>query len=448
MTESGSQLGIAPLTATEPASPRFVDQLNMDELADCMRCGFCLPACPTYRETGLETASPRGRIALMKGVTTGDIEVTTALGAALDLCLGCRACETACPAGVKYGHLIEGGREVVEASRQHSFWVRMVRYITMKALFPHPRRMHVVGSLLSVVQRTGLLNLADRTGLTRLLPRPMREMQAVLPVVASASRRNQRQRVVTSAQKPRLRVGLFTGCIMDAVFFDTNESTARVLAAAGCEVVYVDGQTCCGALHAHSGDKHGAKDLAKRNITAFERAGVDVLVNNAGGCGAALKEYDHWFHGDEEWEARAQRFRATTKDFNEVLAELELPPLRHLPYRVTYQDSCHLAHGQGVSSQPRMLLNRIPGITYVELTEADRCCGSAGVYNITQYDMSMRILDGKMENVKRTEADVVVTSNPGCLLQMQLGIQRAGTESSMRAVHIVDLLAEALNADV
>ncbi|MCL6446046.1 MAG: (Fe-S)-binding protein [Alicyclobacillus sp.] len=421
--------------------------LDLDEIENCMRCGFCLPSCPTYRETGLEYASPRGRIALMKAVATGQMEVTEAFDDAMYLCLGCRACETACPAGVQYGHLIEGAREVVESSRPRSPWVRLARRATMGYLFPRPDRMQRIGSLIAMAQRTGLQR---RVGGSRWLKRwakPLAEMQVALPEVAPRKVRRMRQPVVpaaTNTGSARFRVGVLTGCVMDAVFFETNQNTARVLSAAGCDVVFVEGQTCCGALHAHSGDKAGAIALAKKNIEAFERANVDVYVNNAGGCGAALKEYGHWLKDDAAWADRAKRFSNKMKDFNELLATLPLPRLKPLTGTVTYQDSCHLAHGQGVRLQPRQLLRQIPGLRYVELPGADECCGSAGIYNITQYDMSMQVLDRKMETVARTNVDIIATANPGCLLQMRLGIHRAGLEHRMQAVHIADLLAQAL----
>lgn len=232
---------------------------------------------------------------------------------------------------------------------------------------------------------------------------------------------------------------------MDLMFFETNEKTAFILSQARCDVVYAEGQNCCGALHAHAGEKEDAKQLAIRNIVAFERAGVDYIVNNAGGCGAALKEYDHWFKDDPEWSERARQFVGKMRDINEILVEidanLEFKPLEGT---VTYQDSCHLAHGQGVRNQPRQLLQQIPSVKFVEMPEADRCCGSAGIYNIVNYDMSMRVLDDKMGNVKRTNATTIVTSNPGCLLQMKLGIEREGLGDQVRAVHIVDILAESL----
>jgi glycolate oxidase iron-sulfur subunit len=423
---------------------KWAEQLDFAEISNCMRCGFCLPACPTYQQTGLEIASPRGRIAMMKAVAKGELDVTDAFADAMYLCLGCRACESACPAGVKYGRLVEGAREVVETVKRRSVKVRLARRLTMNALFPSAKRMTRIGNLVSLMQRTHLDTAAQKLGMMKLLPKSLAEMQKALPPVVSAKDRKQRQRVVPAKGKKKLRVGLFTGCVMDAVFFQTNENTARVLSAAGCEVVYVDNQTCCGALHAHSGDKHGALELAKRNIEVFEQSNVDVYVNNAGGCGAALKEYVHWFAHDPEWRERAQRFSDKMKDFNELLDTLQLPDMKTLPYRVTYQDSCHLAHGQGVRSQPRSLIRKIPGITFVEMPNADSCCGSAGIYNITQFHMSMQILDDKMKHVADTAADVVVTSNPGCLLQMRLGIKRAGLQHKMRVVHIADLLAEAL----
>ncbi|WP_207907601.1 (Fe-S)-binding protein [Effusibacillus lacus] len=422
----------------------LMETMHYDEIMNCMRCGFCLPACPTYRETGKETASPRGRIAMMKAVANGQLEISEKFDSDMYLCLGCRACESACPAGVPYGTLIEGAREVVETHRPRPLVTRFVRNLTMKQLFPHPKRMEKLGTLLYFYQKSGLRTLARKSGIMNLFPKSMSEMEKAVPDVASPSERKQRKDFLPAKGEKRMTVGLFKGCVMDVMFFDTNEATAKLLSAFGCDVVYFEGQTCCGALHAHAGDKNAARELAKQNIEAFERAGIDAMVNNAGGCGAALKEYHHWFHGDPEWEARAKKFVDAQRDVNELLATLPLPKMRSLPYRVTYQDSCHLAHGQKIRLQPRELLKSIPGVEYVELPEADRCCGSAGIYNITNFDMSMQILDGKMKHVEGTKAAVVVTSNPGCLLQMRAGIKRAGLEDKMKAVHIADLLYEAV----
>ncbi|HJV45736.1 MAG TPA: (Fe-S)-binding protein [Bacillota bacterium] len=417
----------------------------MDEIMNCMHCGFCLPSCPTYRQTGMESYSPRGRIALMKGVATEKLELDAEFEKNMFACLGCRACETACPAGVPYGSLIETAREVVQDNKKLTEKTPFVRKLVFEELFPHPKRMKVLGTALWAAQAAGLQSLADKTGLMKVLPREMAEMQKAVKKIASPSERKKRLKVMPSENKKLFTVGMFTGCIMDVMFYETNQATAKLLTKAGCEVIFAEEQACCGALHAHSGELNGARDLAKRNIEAFEKANVDFIVNNAGGCGAALKEYHHWFHNEPEWMERAMAFVSKMRDANELLAEL--PPLtfKHpIEARVTYQDSCHLAHGQGIRNQPRQLIRSIPGVEYVELANADSCCGSAGIYNLVHFDSSMQILDGKMENVKETKAHILVAANPGCLLQMRQGIIRAGLSGQMEAVHIMDLLARAL----
>ncbi|WAH37175.1 (Fe-S)-binding protein [Alicyclobacillus dauci] len=417
-------------------------KFDMDELLNCMHCGFCLPACPTFQQTGLETYSPRGRIALMKGVAESKLPIDEEFEHNMYACLGCRACETACPAGVKYGELIETAREVVEDTKKAAGRQSFGRRIVLKRLFMHPRRMKLTGRALWALQASGLQELASKTGLVQILPREMTEMQVAVDRVASPADRKKRTRVVKAEQRAPVarKVGLFTGCIMDVMFYETNQATARLLSKAGCDVVFVDQQQCCGALHAHSGEKADAKVLAKQNIEAFEALDLDVIVNNAGGCGAALKEYHHWLKDDPVWADRARNFVAKVRDISELLTTLPLQVTKTLNARVTYQDSCHLAHGQGVRKQPRDLIRSIPGVEYIEMENADGCCGSAGIYNITNFDMSMRVLDDKMNHVADAKASIVVTANPGCLLQMKKGIIRAGLEGRMEAVHIVDLL--------
>lgn len=423
----------------------LLQKFNMDEIMNCMHCGFCLPSCPTFRQTGLESYSPRGRIALMKGVANQQLAIDAEFEKNMFACLGCRACETACPAGVPYGSLLEAAREVVEDHNKRQQKPSIVRRLVFKHLFPHPKRIKLLGTALWAAQASGLQKWAHKSGLIRLLPREMAEMQQSVQQIASPLERKKRKPVMKAEKETLFTIGLFTGCVMDVMFYETNQATARLLTKAGCEVVFIDDQACCGALHAHSGEMSGAIELAKRNIEAFEKANVDFIVNNAGGCGAALKEYHHWFANESEWKERAKVFVSKVRDANELLAEL--PPLafrKPLNIRVTYQDSCHLAHGQGVRNQPRQLLRSIPGVDYVEMPNADSCCGSAGIYNITNFEMSMQILDDKMTAVEQTKAHVVVTSNPGCLLQMRLGIIRAGLEKQMKAVHIMDLLDQAL----
>lgn len=432
--------------ACEATNSSLTSKFDMNEIMNCMQCGFCLPSCPTYRQTGKEVASPRGRIALMKGIAQDALQIDHEFENNMYLCLGCRACETACPAGVPYGSLVETAREVVETRKKEEKKAPWIRDLIFNKVFPYPERIDKMGTALWAAQAAGLQTMAQKTGLINVLPRPMAEMQRAVDQVASPSARKKRVKVMKPQGKSAtLKIGMFKGCIMDVMFYETNQATARVLAKAGCEIIFVEDQACCGALHAHAGEKEGAVELAKRNIEAFEKADVDFIVNNAGGCGAALKEYHHWFRDDPAWKERAMAFVAKSRDANELLAELpELTFTKELNVRVTYQDSCHLAHGQGIRNQPRQLIRRIPGVEYIEMIDADSCCGSAGIYNITNFDMSMRILDDKMKNVQQTQAHLIVTSNPGCLLQMKQGILRAGMNDRMEAVHIMDLLDRAL----
>ncbi|EST55131.1 2-hydroxy-acid oxidase [Brevibacillus panacihumi W25] len=417
--------------------------LDYEELANCMRCGFCQPACPTFRETGYEAASPRGRIALMKAVADGVMEPDQDFVDQMNLCLGCRACEPVCPAGVPYGQLIEQTREAIEQVQEHPWYVRLVRKTAFTHLFPHQRRLNLLGGLLGFYQRSGLQTAVRKLGVLNILPKQMREMEAIMPDASAKSLTDRLgATVIPAVGERKRRVGMFHGCIMDVLFQDTNINTVRLLAEAGCEVVIAPDQVCCGALHAHSGEREAAKSLARKNIAAFQEAEVDLIISNAGGCGALLQEYDHLLHDDPEWQEQAKWFAARVKDVSEVLTMSAEPQAWDpLPQRVTYQSSCHLRNGMKVTKEPVNLLQSIPGATYVPLKEGDRCCGSAGIYNLVQPEMAGSLLDEKMGHVAATQADILVTSNPGCLLQMKAGIKRAGLEDRMEAVHLVDLLA-------
>ncbi|MFY0545820.1 (Fe-S)-binding protein [Brevibacillus sp. H7] len=421
---------------------KLTAKLDYEELSNCMRCGFCQPACPTFRETGYEAASPRGRIALMKAVADGIMEPDQDFVDQMNLCLGCRACEPVCPAGVHYGQLIEQARDAIEDYVKHPWWVRVIRKLAFEHLLPHQRRLYWLGRLLGIYQRTGLQQAIRKAGLLRILPQQLQEMESIMPEAANRGLAEELGTIVPARGERKLRVGMFRGCIMDVLFQGTNVNTVRLLADAGCEVVIPPEQACCGALHAHSGEREQARALAKRNMAAFKEAGVDIIVSNAGGCGALLQEYDHLLKGDSEWEEEAAWFSQRVRDISEVLVDLvKTSQWQPLAKRISYQSSCHLRNGMKVTRHPAQLLQNIPGATFVPLFEADRCCGSAGIYNLVQPEMSSSILVEKMEHVAATQADILVTSNPGCLLQMKAGIRRAGLSDRMEAVHLVDLLA-------
>ncbi|KIL21202.1 Glycolate dehydrogenase, iron-sulfur subunit GlcF [Bacillus safensis] len=424
----------------------FQQQMDEKELLNCMRCGFCLPSCPTYIESGQqETHSPRGRIALMKAVRDGVIEPDEDVEHSLNLCLGCRACEPVCPSGVKYGRLLEDARDIIQQHKKQSIPVKLVRRVVFKGLFPSQSRMRKAAGLLRFYQTSGLQTAARKTGMLKVLPPHLRLMEQALPKVP----RQQKSRLTEykAAGPARKRVAFFTGCLMDTVFSSTNEATIQLLQLAGCDVFVPPIQTCCGALHGHSGEKEQAKQLAKRNIEAFEEIDADAIVMNAGGCGAFLSDYDHLLCDDPDFQKRSEAFSKKITDISDILVELEFHrrmPLALPEQVITYQDSCHLRNGMGVQHAPRVLMKAIQGVSFKEMKDAGRCCGSAGIYNILQPKMSMQILDHKMTEASQTKAAAIVTSNPGCQLQMTAGIKRSGHSPSMRAVHLADLLLEAV----
>lgn len=424
----------------------FQQQMDEKELLNCMRCGFCLPSCPTYIESGQqETHSPRGRIALMKAVRDGVIEPDEDVEHSLNLCLGCRACEPVCPSGVKYGQLLEDARDIIQQHKKQSIPVKLVRRVVFKGLFPSQSRMRKAAGLLRFYQTSGLQTAARKTGMLKVLPPHLRLMEQALPKVP----RQQKSRLTEykAAGPARKRVAFFTGCLMDTVFSSTNEATIQLLQLAGCDVIVPPIQTCCGALHGHSGEKEQAKQLAKRNIEAFEEIDADAIVMNAGGCGAFLSDYDHLLCDNPDFQKRSEAFSKKITDISDILVELEFHrrmPLALPEQVITYQDSCHLRNGMGVQHAPRVLMKAIQGVSFKEMKDSGRCCGSAGIYNILQPKMSMQILDHKMTEASQTKAAAIVTSNPGCQLQMAAGIKRSGHSPSMRAVHLADLLLEAV----
>lgn len=399
----------------------------LDDLAKCVHCGLCLQNCPTYLETGLETESPRGRLYLMRAHAEGRIAATENFLGHIELCLLCRNCEAVCPSGVPFGRIMQAERAQVLAERREPLWERALRWVVFRWLLPKPHRIAPLARLLRLYQRSGIR-------LSRVLPGPLGQMEAMLPTL-SGSFFGSRPAAIPAQGAKRGRVALFGGCVMPYLFGEVNAATARVLARNGYEVVVVPGQTCCGSLHVHSGEREGARELARRNIDAFLAPDVDAVIVNAAGCGATLKEYGELLADDP----KAEEFAAKVYDISEFLAKAEIePPRGPLPVKVTYQDSCHLAHAQRVTRQPRAVLKSIPGLELVEMHGPDRCCGSAGVYNITKPELSGRLLQSKMEDVASTGAEVVVTANPGCMLQLSLGLQRAGLPG--RVAHVVEVL--------
>ena len=420
-------------------------ELEYGQLLQCVHCGLCLPSCPTYAELGQEPDSPRGRIYLIKALADGRIALSDSVAEHLSLCLGCRACESACPSGVQYGHLIEAGRAELEARRPGPVWRRLVRRAVFDALLPHPGLLRAAATALRVYQRSGLQRLVRGSGLLRLLPASIRASETLLPPLPPAGRRGSLPEVVPARGTRRGRAGLLHGCVQDAVFRLHNEATVRCLARQGVEVAIPRAQRCCGALHAHAGEPERARALARATIAAFDGAEVETVVVNAAGCGAHMKAYGHLLRSDAAWAERAATFARKVVDVTEFLARAPLAgPLGPLPLRATYHDPCHLAHGQQVRSAPRALLRAVPGLELVELGEAEMCCGSAGIYNLTEPVMARRLLDRKVAHVEATGAAAVVTANPGCILQIAAGLRARGRPAEV--LHVVEVLDRAYAA--
>jgi glycolate oxidase iron-sulfur subunit len=411
-----------------------------EDFSRCVHCGLCLNHCPTYRLWKLEADSPRGRIRQMLLVEQGELPMSPAFVDHIDKCLDCRSCETACPSGVNYGKLVEHARTRIEQHYQRPLPARLARDFVYRRLLPYPERIAMAAKFLRFYQRSGLQAAARGTGILKLLGLSDREQ--LLPTIDSKLFFEQLGKTFPPQGKRRARVAFFAGCIANVTFTALNEATIRVLTANGCEVVVPGGQFCCGALAAHAGVRDVARDLARRNLTAFACGEFDALVTNAAGCGSTLKEYAHLFAPEEPEFAAAAAFAKKTRDVTEFLAALGLSaPLKPLPVRVTYQDSCHLLHGQKIREAPRQLLRQIPGLEFVELPFADICCGSAGVYNVTQTKASLDLLEEKMDYAKSTKAQIIATANPGCLLQLRAGVQLHKT--GQEVLHVIELLGRA-----
>jgi glycolate oxidase iron-sulfur subunit len=424
-----------------------IDKPRQADLDRCVHCGLCLNACPTYRELGVEMDSPRGRIYQMVQVAEGQ-PIGDSYRQHIDLCLACRGCETACPSGVQYGRLVEAARADIEANTRRPWLTRMVRDFVFRNLLPSPMLLTAAGAMLYVYQVSGLQKVLRVAGVMKLLG-PLGDREALAPSAQIPFFFRRIGQTFPAEGERRYRVAMMAGCIANISFSRLNEATVRVLQKNGCEVVIPVGQTCCGALHVHAGIRDQARTLARQNIDAVlghaatsRVPSFDAIITNAAGCGSTLKEYDELFEHEPEYLEKARKFKALMKDVTEFLASIELnKEMTPVEATVTYQDSCHLAHGQKIRNAPRQLLRAIPGLKFREMPLSDICCGSAGIYNVLHTDLSMKILEKKMDNVTLARAEIVATANPGCMLQLEAGVRKWG--HGERVAHVVELLDEA-----
>jgi glycolate oxidase iron-sulfur subunit len=433
--------------AYHPPPMNLLQSLDYSVLQQCMHCGMCLPTCPTYVETKRERNSPRGRISLMRSVADGELQVGREFADEMYYCLGCLACQTACPAGVNYAELFETTRAEIERSgaaqsQERDFW----RWLTLNVLFMHPRFLRLAGWGLRLWQKSGMDRLMRQVQFFGLLPKHLRDLEPQTPQIADTFS----DALIASVEsphlftKPKYRVGLLTGCVQDLAFSNINRDTADVLLANDCEVVTPRAQYCCGSLHAHNGELELARELARRLMDSFDLDSLDAIITNAGGCGSHLKQYGHLLHEDPLYAGRARQWDRKLKDIHEWLAQIGIrrPEQAIDVIEVTYHESCHLCHGQKITSQPRQMLQAIPGLTLKEMPESNWCCGSAGIYNITQPEQSAKLLARKVANIEITHTACVATSNPGCHLQLANGLRSRG----ITVTQPVTLLAQAYRA--
>jgi glycolate oxidase iron-sulfur subunit len=428
-------------------TPRTLDAPDYRKLMECVHCGLCLPTCPTYAELGVEMDSPRGRIYLMRAVVEGKLSLSPAYQEHISLCLGCRACETACPSGVQFGQLLEGARAQIEQAQapQRPPLAKWLRRLAFDGLLPRPRLLRALGDLLLLYQSTGLRSLVNHPALARILPKRLAALEQLLPILPKRAYRTAIAEYTPARGERRGRVGFVSGCVMPIFFSPVNYATVQLLAANGFEVMTPRAQRCCGALHAHAGEREGARRLARHNLEVFGQARVDWIVVNAAGCGAMLKEYQELLRHDAPLSGAAKQFSERVLDVSQFFDRFPFrAPLGPLRLRVAYDDPCHLLHGQRVREEPRRLLRSIPGLELLDVAEADWCCGSAGIYNLLHPELSRRILARKMRHIAAVAPDVIATGNPGCLLQLRLGAKEHGLSAPV--VHPIELMFRAYRA--
>jgi glycolate oxidase iron-sulfur subunit len=411
------------------------DHPQESKWADCVHCGMCLESCPTYEQTGEEQHSPRGRVYLIKAVAEGKLNVDEHFASPVFSCLDCRACTTACPVDIDVGGLIEEARGQIRQAIPLKGWKGAVNKFFLHGVFPHQNRLRSLGSLLRFYQKSGMQKVVRKTKLINIMPQHLTEMESIMPEVKGSIRKKFTSEIKAKGETKH-KVAMLTGCVMDVFFSDINESTINVLTRNGNDVSIPKNQTCCGALHVHAGDREMGRKLAKQNIEAFENA--EKVIVNAAGCGCMMKEYAELFRDDPEWKERAEEFEEKVVDISKYLHDTGYEkPKAMMNSRITYHDACHLAHGQGVRKEPREILLDIPGVEMVQMPNSDRCCGSAGIYNITNPEMADAVLKSKMENVP-DDVEMISMGNPGCMMQMALGVQKYGR--NQKIVHTVQLL--------
>ncbi len=421
---------------------RGVDVPSDDFLTNCIHCGYCLPHCPTYALTLREKSSPRGRIRLMKSIAEGEMEITQGFIEEMYFCLDCQACETACPAGVKYGALVEASRSQIEQQHLLSWHERFLKWLLLRWVFTSNRRIKAIARLLRFYQMSGIEAFIRATKLLRVISPKLEKVQPLSPKISRQFSDDRFAEIVTSRGERKYRVGFLTGCLMNVMYADVNDDTIQVLLENNCEVVIPHGQDCCGSLHAHNGLMDTARSLARKMVDSFDCYRLDAIVMNSAGCSAFMKEYGHVLSDDKEYAERASRLAKKVMDLSEFLVTIDFKhPTNEIKKRVAHHEACHLVHSQKVSQQPKQVLERIPGLELAELNEATWCCGSAGIYNIIRYEDSMKLLERKMENLKRTNAEMVVMGNPGCLAQINYGVQRE--KLNIEVVHLATLLRRA-----
>ena len=425
-------------------SPSHLKGLDYSIVQQCMHCGLCLPTCPTYDATKVERHGPRGRISLMRAIADGRLDATKTFADEMYFCLGCLACMTACPAGVNYAELFEHARAEAEASGVLKSPKRnFIRAFAIRWLFMDLSRLRLVGRVLRLYQQLGLQALVRRSGVLKLLPKRLQELEGITPDIQPKFSAELIAPVTPAVGPKKYRVAMLIGCAQDLIFSNINRDTVEVLARNECEVVTPPKQLCCGSLHAHNGEWELAQQLARKQLEQFPPDQFDAIITNAGGCGSHLKHYHKLLADDPAYRDRAALWDKKVKDIHEWLVETGIqPPANHAPAQVvTYHESCHLAHGQKITAQPRQLLGLIPNLKLVELPESLWCCGSAGIYNIVQPEMANQLLERKLKHIQATGAGIVANGNPGCLLQLINGAKQRGLK--LRVVHPVTLLAEA-----